>query len=62
MEKETLAEKLTAPLAKGPNPPGPEPPVNGKPSGVRTASKEQFEKAHRKTAAIHAGLFRRLAK
>jgi hypothetical protein len=29
---------------------------------VRTASKQQFDKAHRKTSAQHAGLFRRLAK
>ena len=28
----------------------------------RTASKEQFDKAQRKTKALHAGLFRRLAK
>jgi hypothetical protein len=39
-----------------------QPPDNGKNSVVRTASKEQFEKAHRKTSAKHAGLFRRLAK
>ena len=37
------------------------PPTKAKPS-VRTASKEQFDKAHRKTTALHAGLFRRLAK
>jgi hypothetical protein len=36
--------------------------VNGKTSGVRTASKQQFDSAHRKTSALHAGLFRRLAK
>ena len=36
--------------------------VNGKASVVRTASKQQFDKAHRKTSAQHAGLFRRLAK
>jgi hypothetical protein len=35
--------------------------VNGKTSAVRTASKEEFDKAHRKTSAQHAGLFRRLA-
>ena len=29
---------------------------------VRTATKEQFEKAQRKTSEVHAGLFRRLAK
>jgi hypothetical protein len=35
--------------------------VNGRLSGVRTASDEQFKKAHRKTSTLHAGLFRRLA-
>jgi hypothetical protein len=35
--------------------------ANGKTSGVRIASKQQFDKAHRKTSAQHAGLFRRLA-
>jgi len=35
---------------------------NGKTSEVRIASKQQFDKAHRKTSAQHAGLFRRLAK
>jgi hypothetical protein len=40
----------------------PRTPVNGRPSGIRTASEEQFQKAHRKTSAQHAGLFRRLAK
>jgi hypothetical protein len=29
---------------------------------VRTASKQQFDKAHRKTTVQHADLFRRLAK
>jgi hypothetical protein len=36
--------------------------ANGQTPGVRTASKQQFDKAHRKTRAQHAGLFRRLAK
>lgn len=36
--------------------------VSQKPSSVRVASKEQFEKAQRKTSKLHAGLFRRLAK
>jgi hypothetical protein len=36
--------------------------ANGKSSSVRYASDEQFAKAHRKTSALHAGLFRRLAK
>jgi hypothetical protein len=35
---------------------------NAKASGVRAASKEQFEKAQQKTSKLHAGLFRRLAK
>jgi hypothetical protein len=29
---------------------------------VRIASKEQFEKAQKKTSKLHSGLFRRLAK
>jgi hypothetical protein len=37
-------------------------PVNEKTPPVRTASKEEFDKAHRKTSTLHAGLFRRLAK
>ena len=28
---------------------------------IRTATQEQFKKAHEKTSAQHAGLFRRLA-
>jgi len=36
--------------------------MNGKSSGTRYASDEQFAKAHQKTTARHAGLFRRLAK
>ena len=35
--------------------------VNGKSAEIRYASDEQFEKAHRKTSILHAGLFRRLA-
>lgn len=35
--------------------------VDGKSSEIRYASDEQFEKAHRKTSTLHAGLFRRLA-
>ncbi len=38
-----------------------EPKPNGKPVGIRYASKEQFAKAQRKTRTLHAGLFRRLA-
>jgi hypothetical protein len=34
---------------------------NGKPAAVRYATGEQFKNAHRKTRALHAGLFRRLA-
>ena len=41
--------------------PGNQARVNGKTSTARTASKEQFKKAHRKTSNQHAGLFRRLA-
>ena len=36
--------------------------VNGKPFAVRYASAAVFEKAHRKSSILHAGLFRRLAK
>ncbi len=36
--------------------------VNGTAPAIRTASKDEFEKASRKTRAQHAGLFRRLAK
>jgi hypothetical protein len=50
----------TPPQANEPE--GQETPANSKGSGVRTASKQQFGKAHRKTSAQHAGLFRRLAK
>jgi hypothetical protein len=44
-------------------PQGQERRANGKTSGngVRIASKQQFDKAHRKTSARHARLFRRLA-
>jgi hypothetical protein len=52
--------KPTPPQVTEPQPQ--ERPVNGKTPGVRTASKEEFEKAHRKTSGQHAGLFRRLAK
>lgn len=62
MEKETITKELTPPAPEDLKPEGQETRVNGTTSGVRTASKEQFEKAHRKTSAAHAGLFRRLAK
>jgi hypothetical protein len=35
--------------------------ANQKPPGIRYASTERFEEVHRKTSALHAGLFRRLA-
>jgi hypothetical protein len=35
--------------------------VEQKSPGVRYASDRQFREAHRKTSALHAGLFRRLA-
>jgi hypothetical protein len=38
-----------------------EPKDGAQPARVRTASDEQFRKAQRKTSALHAGLFRRLA-
>jgi hypothetical protein len=50
----------TPPQANEPQ--GQETRANGKASEVRIASKQQFGKAHRKTSAQHAGLFRRLAK
>jgi hypothetical protein len=37
-------------------------PDEKKSPGVRRASKEEFEKSHRKITKLHAGLFRRLAK
>jgi hypothetical protein len=61
MKKGTSKElEPTPPQATEPQ--GQETRTSGKTSGVRTASKEQFQKAHRKTIAKHAGLFRRLAK
>jgi hypothetical protein len=35
--------------------------VNEKTSNIRYASDERFREAHRKTSALHAGLFRGLA-
>jgi len=35
--------------------------ANGKPSGIRSTSKEEFEKVKRKVFTLHDGLFRRLA-
>ena len=61
VEKETTKDvKATPPATPLPATAGQR--ANGKASGVRTASKEQFKKAHAKTSAQHAGLFRRLAK
>ncbi len=60
MDKETSKDVTTVP-AQDPAK-GPKKRVNGGSSGIRTASDEQFKKAHRKTSAQHAGLFRRLAK
>lgn len=61
MKKETSAE-VKAPPPKTAEPVGKETGDNGDPSGIRVASREQFEKAQRKTTSKHAGLFRRLAK
>jgi hypothetical protein len=61
MEKGT-SKKLEPTPPQATEPQGQETRVNGKTSGVRTASKQEFDKAHRKTSAQHAGLFRRLAK
>lgn len=62
VDKETMTEKPNSPAIEALKVQGQPPRVNGKTSAVRTASKEQFDKAHRKTSAAHAGLFRRLAK
>jgi hypothetical protein len=62
MDKEVTREpKAVAQPPAGSKPDGAEARANEKPSGVRTASDEQFKKAHRKTSTLHAGLFRRLA-
>lgn len=60
-KKATRASKTAVHPPAGSLPEGGGTRVNGKPSGVRFASDEQFRKAHRKTSAQHAGLFRRLA-
>ncbi len=54
--------KQADPTPQATEPQGQETRPNGNTPGVRIASKEQFDKAHRKTSAQHAGLFRRLAK
>jgi hypothetical protein len=62
VEKEVTREtKDVRQSPAGPKPKRGREGVNGKPSGTRTASDEQFRKAHRKTSTLHAGLFRRLA-
>ena len=58
MEKTSIKD-LDTPRKPAPTKPVP---VNGKTAAVRHASKDDFEKARRKTTAQHAGLFRQLAK
>ncbi len=60
--KKGTSQDLKPTPSKATEPQPQERPVNGKIPRVRTASKEQFEKAHRKTSTQHAGLFRRLTK
>ncbi len=62
MDKETIKGVKTVPVVGPSQAKEPGTRVNGKPSGIRTATDAQFQKAHRKTSAQHAGLFRRLAK
>ena len=62
MDKATSKDVKPVPAQDPSQTNAPESRVNGKASGIRTASEEQFKKAHRKTKALHAGLFRRLAK
>lgn len=45
----------------GQSPVGKEDHVDEKAPGIRYASDERFREAHRKTSALHVGLFRRLA-
>lgn len=59
-EGKSKVPKPTPPRAAEPQ--HQETPGGGKPSSFRIASEQQFDKAHRKTSAQHAGLFRRLAK
>jgi hypothetical protein len=61
MEKEVNSEPSTIVQSPGLKPEREEAPVNGKSSGIRNASKEEFEKVTRKVFAVHDGLFRRLA-
>ncbi|HEV2691023.1 MAG TPA: hypothetical protein VGV35_20850 [Bryobacteraceae bacterium] len=60
--KKATSKKLQPTQPQTTDSEGQETRANGKTSGVRFASKEQFDKAHRKTSAQHARLFRRLAK
>ena len=63
MEKELTGEPETVSAPSGsPESESGETRDNGTAAGIRYASDEQFQKAHRKTSALHAGLFRRLAK
>jgi hypothetical protein len=62
MEKENAVEPESVAKSPASKPEAATEPVNGKPSDIRFASDEQFKKAHRKTSALHGGLFRRLAK
>ncbi len=57
---EQATSKKLKPTPQGTDARGQE--TRGDVSRVRTASKQEFDKAHRKTSAQHAGLFRRLAK
>jgi hypothetical protein len=57
VEKELTRDRKSV---KQPQPASAEKRTNGEPP-VRTASDEQFCKAHVKTTKTHAGLFRRLA-
>jgi hypothetical protein len=57
-----LAMKANSVQSPGPHESVGDTPVNAETPGIRTASKEQFEKAQKKTSKLHAGLFRRLAK
>jgi hypothetical protein len=60
MQKEiTRKSESTAPL--GTKQQGGEARGDEKSSEIRYASDELFERAHRKTSTLHAGLFRRLA-
>ena len=61
MEEEVNRELSTiVQTPVGLKPEGEEAPVNGKSSGIRNASKEEFEKVTRKVFTLHDGLFRRL--